>query len=173
MGSRWARFERRDLDDIPREFTHPTLLDLSFVDHLRQHIYYRRTRRLDVPLITELKLLPEGEEPQSMSSVWHKVPRSTRAGAMSLPPQFLWYKAEKTAREMTDAERKNDLITEIDVLFGEDVPWYGFEKLSPPTTPEIKNKRQSTYITFRQGVKRTSISATSRTVTRISTSLHR
>jgi hypothetical protein len=106
-------------------------------------------------------LLPEGEEPQSMSAAWHKVPRSTRTGAMSLPPQFLWYKAEKTAREMTDAERKNDLITELDVLFGEDVPWYGFETLSPPTTPEIKNKRQSTQITFRRGVKRTSPSDTS------------
>ena len=88
---------------------------------------------------------------------------------MSLPPQFLWYKAEKTAREMTDAERKNDLITELDVLFGEDIPWYGFEKLSPPTTPEIKNKRQSTQITFRRGVKRTSsLSDSPRTVTHVS-----
>ena len=129
----------------------------SLVDDLRQHLYYRRTRRLDVPLITELKLLPEGEEPQSMSAVWHRVPRSTRTGATSLPPQFLWYKAEKTAQEMTDAEKKNDLITELDVMFGEDIPWYGFEKLSPPTTPEIKNKRQSTHITFRRGVKRTSL----------------
>lgn len=74
-----------------------------------------------------------------------------------MPPQFLWYKAEKTAQEMTDAEKKNDLITELDVMFGEDIPWYGFEKLSPPTTPEIKNKRQSTHITFRRGVKRTSL----------------
>jgi hypothetical protein len=146
----------------------PTLLDLSSSD-LHQHIYYRRTRRLDVPLITELKLLPEGEEPQSMSTAWHRVPRSTRTGAMGLPPQFLWYKAEKTAREMTDAERKNDLITELDVLFGDDIPWYGFEKLSPPTTPEIKNKRQSTQITFRRGVKRTPLCDSQRTVTHVST----
>lgn len=122
-----------------------------------QYIYYRRTRRLDVPLITELKLLPEGEEPQSMSSVWHRVPRSTRTGAMGLAPQFLWYKAEKTAQEMTEVERKNDLVTEIDVMFGEDIPWYGFQKLSPPTTPEVVNKRQSAYITFRLGVQRTSL----------------
>lgn len=90
-----------------------------------------------------------------MSDAWHKVPKSTRTGATSLAPQFLWYKAEKTAREMTDAERKNDLITELDVMYGEDVPWYGFEQLSPPTTPEIKNRRQSVHITFRRGVKRT------------------
>ena len=90
-----------------------------------------------------------------MSDAWHKVPKSTRTGAASLAPQFLWYKAEKTAREMTDAERKNDLITELDVMYGEDIPWYGFEQLSPPTTPEIKNQRQSVHITFRHGVKRT------------------
>ena len=123
---------------------------------VHQNIYYRRTRRLDVPLITELKLLPEGEEPTSMSDAWHKVPRSTRASSAGLAPLFLWYKAEKAAREMTDAE-KNDLITELDITYGEDVPWYGFEKLSPATTPEIKNKRQSAYITFRRGVKRTSL----------------
>jgi len=124
---------------------------------VHQNIYYRRTRRLDVPLITELKLLPEGEEPTSMSNAWHKVPRSTRASSAGLAPLFLWYKAEKSAREMTDSEKKNDLITELDITYGEDVPWYGFEKLSPATTPEIKNKRQSAYITFRRGVKRTSL----------------
>jgi len=90
-----------------------------------------------------------------MSEAWHKVKKSTRTGAASLAPLFLWYKAEKTGREMTDAERKNNLITELDITYGEDVSWYGFEKLSPPTTPEIKNKRQSAYITFRHGVKRT------------------
>jgi len=89
-----------------------------------------------------------------MSDAWHKVPKSTRTGVASLAPLFLWYKAEKTGREMTDAERKNDLITELDVTYGEDVPWYGFEKLSPPTTPGIKDKRQSAFITFRRGVKR-------------------
>ena len=92
-----------------------------------------------------------------MSAAWHKVPKSTRTGAASLAPLFLWYKAEKTAREMTDAERKNDLITELDVTYGEDIPWYGFDRLSPPTTPEIKDRRQSVYITFRRGVKRKSL----------------
>jgi len=89
--------------------------------------------------------------------VWHKVPKSTRTAVASLPPQFLWYKAEKTAQQMTNAERKNDLITELDVIYGEDVPWYGFEKLSPPTTPQVENRRQSAYMTFRRGVKRTSL----------------
>jgi hypothetical protein len=96
-----------------------------------------------------------------MSDAWHKVAKSTRTGASSLAPQFLWYKAEKTAQEMTEAEKQNDLITELDVTYGEDVPWYGFEKLSPPTTPEIKNRRQSVYLTFRRGVKRMSLDCVS------------
>jgi hypothetical protein len=125
-----------------------------------QNIYYRRTRRLDVPLITELKLLPEGEQPTPMSDAWHKVQKSARTGVASLPPLFLWYKAEKTAQQMSNAEKQNDLITELDVTYGEDIPWYGFDKLSPPTTPEIKNKRQSAHITFRRGVKRTSLADT-------------
>jgi len=41
---------------------------------------------------------------------------------------------------MTGAERKNDLITELDIVY-EDIPWHGFEQLSPQTTPEIKNQR--------------------------------
>ena len=88
-----------------------------------------------------------------MSDAWHKVPKSTRPGAASLAPQFLWYEAKKTAREMTGAE-KNDLITELDIMY-EDIPWHGFEQLSPPTTPEIKNQRQSVHTTFYRGVKRT------------------
>lgn len=101
-----------------------------------------------------------------MSDAWHKVSKSTRTGSGGLDPLFLWYKAEKTAREMTDAEKKNDLITELDITYGEDIPWYGFEKLSPPTTPEVKNKWQSVYITFRRGVKRTSLDGMYYVVTR-------
>lgn len=53
--------------------------------------------------------------------------------------------------EMT-AEEKNNIITELDVLWGDDVPWYGFEKLEPPTM-EPTGRVQSTHITFRRGVK--------------------
>lgn len=50
------------------------------------------------------------------------------------------------------AEEKNNIITELDVLWGDDVPWYGFEKLEPPTM-EPTGRVQSTHITFRRGVK--------------------
>jgi hypothetical protein len=64
--------------------------------------------------------------------------------------------SREDCREMTDAER-NDLITELDATHRGDIPWYSFDRLSPPTTPEIKNKRQSVHITFRRGVKRASL----------------
>jgi len=66
---------------------------------------------------------------------------------------YLWYLPGKTMNEMT-AEEKANLITEVDVLFGEDRPWYGFEKVEPPVTPENEGKVDSVYVTYRRGVKR-------------------
>ncbi|RDB23740.1 putative inactive purple acid phosphatase 29 [Hypsizygus marmoreus] len=114
------------------------------------NIYYRRTRRQDINLITDISLLPEKEQP-TPSDNWHKADLSLRAGVMRAPPLFLWYRTGKTAAEMTPEER-NDLVTEIDVLYGEDVPWYGFEKLEPPTMPE-RGRVQATWLTYRRGVK--------------------
>ena len=68
---------------------------------------------------------------------------------------FLWYKAEKTLQQMAEQEMKN-IITEIDVIFGEDEPWYGFEKVEPPVA-EGQVLSASVYITVRRGVKRTSL----------------
>jgi len=50
-------------------------------------------------------------------------------------------------------EEKANIITELDVLYGEDIPWYGFEKLEPATLPE-GGKVEATWITYRRGVKR-------------------
>lgn len=52
---------------------------------------------------------------------------------------------------MTSEEREN-IITELDVLYGVDIPWYGFEKLEPATFPQGP-KVESTWITYRRGVK--------------------
>lgn len=51
------------------------------------------------------------------------------------------------------AEEKENIITEIDVTFGDDVPWYGFEKIQPPTM-SASGKVQSAHISIRKGVKR-------------------
>ncbi|KAF9234987.1 Metallo-dependent phosphatase-like protein [Melanogaster broomeanus] len=116
------------------------------------NIYYRRTRRLDIPLVTDLKLLPAGELPTPLTDPWVKVERSIRDGVMRKEPLFLWYKTGKTSQEMS-AEEKQNMITEIDVLFGEDKPWYGFDKLQPAVTPEKEGHLESVYVTYRRGVK--------------------
>lgn len=118
-----------------------------------QSIYYRRTRRQDISLITEIRLLPESET-LDPSEGWFKVDLSLRKGIQSVSPLFLWYKVGKTAGEMSVEERAN-IITELDILYGQDAPWYGFEKIEPPTLPE-NAKFDATWLTYRRGVKGTS-----------------
>ncbi|KAG2346718.1 Metallo-dependent phosphatase [Suillus weaverae] len=115
------------------------------------NIYYRRTRRLDIPLITDLRLLPANEIPEPLTDPWVKVDHSIRDGIMRADPMYLWYLPGKTMNEM-NAEEKANLLTEIDVLFGEDRPWYGFERVEPPVTPEKEGRLESVYVTYRRGV---------------------
>ena len=120
-----------------------------------QHIYYRRTRRLDVPLITDIQLLPESAAPPTSSGSyqWTKVSRSIRDGVYRADPLYLWYQTGKTQHEMTE-EEKHGLITELDVLFGDGEPWYGFERLEPATTEARPKVRENVWLTYRRGVKR-------------------
>lgn len=116
-----------------------------------QNLYYRRTRRQDVNLVTDIQLLGDKEEPSSPGN-WHKVTTSLRSGILRAPPLFLWYRTGETLAHMSAEERSN-IITELDVLYGEDIPWYGFEKIEPATMAE-KGRVEATWITYRRGVKR-------------------
>lgn len=91
-----------------------------------------------------------------MDDTWHKVSRSIRDGQPSTSALFLWYKADKTLREMTQEDKAN-MITELDILYGEDDPWYGFETLEPSSTKEQENRISSVHLTYRRGVQRTSV----------------
>jgi hypothetical protein len=116
-------------------------------------VYYRRTRRLDIPLISQMLLLPEKQSPPDMDDTWSKASRSIRDGIPGTKPLYLWYKADKTMREMSQVEKAN-VITELDVLYGEDVAWPGFQKLEPPSTEEQVDRVSSVHVTFRRGVRR-------------------
>ena len=117
-----------------------------------QYIYYRRTRRLDVPLINSIRLLPDGQAPPP-AETWTKVSRSVRDGVSGEPPLFLWYRTGKTGHDLTAQERQDDLITELDVLYGAGQPWYGFENKEPTITVEGQGLIESEWLTFRKGVK--------------------
>lgn len=151
MGPCWSKFE-------PGSRLYVRLVGscLFFADKLcisnviAQNVYYRRTRRQDINLITDIRLLPEKEQPEPLDG-WHQAHTSLRAGVLRIPPLFIWYKTGKTAGQMTP-EEKAHIITELDVIYGEDVPWYGFEKLEPATLPE-KGRVEATWLTYRRGVK--------------------
>ncbi|KAK7466365.1 Phosphatase dcr2 [Stygiomarasmius scandens] len=114
------------------------------------HLFYRRTRRQDVNLITNIRLLPPHEEPAPIDS-WTKVETSLRGGVYGVPPLYLWYQTGKTASEMS-AEEKSQIITELDLHFGNDDPWYGFHKLRPPTTIAEEGKKENAFLVYRRGV---------------------
>jgi len=115
-----------------------------------QLLYYRRTRRRDVPLISDIQLLSSDVTPSGGGN-WVKASLSLRDGVVRAPPLFLWYRKDKTLQDMSNDERQS-LMTELDVLYGDGEPWYGFERLSPPTT-EKSARSETVSVTLRRGVK--------------------
>lgn len=114
-------------------------------------MYYRRTRRRDVTLISDIQLLPSTATP-SGDGDWTKASLSLRDGVLRQAPLFLWYRKDKTLAEMSDNERQS-LITELDVTYGDGDAWYGFEKLSPATS-EGSSRTETVSVAIRRGVKR-------------------
>ncbi len=101
-------------------------------------------------MITDIRILPDKQTPSPFDGNWYKVSKPVSPKGEKL---FLWYYKNKTLGQMTAEERKNDLITEIDVTYGDDRPWYGFEKLAPPVAPK-DGKTENVWLTIRKGVKR-------------------
>ncbi|KAF8325842.1 Metallo-dependent phosphatase-like protein [Cantharellus anzutake] len=122
------------------------------------HLWYRRSRRLDVPLITSLLILADDEielipEPKS---AWHKVPGSLVDGVH--PSQmdiYLWYKLRPPLQDASDDEEIQEAITELDILYGDGPPMFGFEKLSRQIFVGHGPRTSSVSVVFRRGVKRT------------------
>ncbi|THG93934.1 hypothetical protein EW026_g7427 [Hermanssonia centrifuga] len=124
--------------------------NLNFQGYSFVNVYYRRTRRLDIPLITDIRILPEKETPSPFSSQWSKVSRPVSPRGETL---YLWYYKNKTLSEMSNAEKQNNLITEIDVTYGDSDAWYGFEKLERPVASKDEGKKlESVWLTTRKGV---------------------
>ncbi|KAI0689492.1 Metallo-dependent phosphatase [Cytidiella melzeri] len=124
--------------------------NLNFQGYSYMNVHYRRTRRLDIPLVTDIMVLPEHETPSPFSPSWTKVSKAVSPRGQK---RYLWYLTGKTLGEMTNEEKRN-LITEIDVTFGDDVPWYGFERLQPPVADKDEShKLEAVALTIRRGVK--------------------
>lgn len=102
-------------------------------------------------MVTDIRILPDKDTPSPFEPGWVKVSKPVSPRGEKL---YLWYYRNKTLSEMSASER-SELITEIDVTYGDDRPWYGFERLERPVaTKDEKSKLESVWLTVRKGVKR-------------------
>lgn len=85
---------------------------------------------------------------------WHKVSTSITNGIPREQEIYLWYNLGKTMSNLSNEEKQN-IITELDVQFGDDRPWYGFDELKPPVKSGEEGRFETSWLTYRRGVKGT------------------
>lgn len=135
------------------------------------NVYYRRTRRLDVPLISDIRIVAEPPPPELSAELegWTKAEGNLHSGIWPTQPEMrLWYKLEAQGWM---AERSSDpavgspaevrqsvdysygeMITEVDVVYGDDDPFYGFERVQGgPFTATKQDRWGSVDIAVRRG----------------------
>jgi hypothetical protein len=70
---------------------------------------------------------------------------------------------------MSPTEIQDHLVTEIDILYGANVPWYGFQQLEPATTEEQEGRIEKVSLLYRKGVQRNTVSLPTNGVTHVLT----
>lgn len=129
-------------------------------------LYYRRSRRFDVPYITSVVVLDKGVPvPPGFilaagddlhSGAWPRLPEQRLAYKLRYPPGYETpdgVAAENYQKEEGDAPVDEKLVlTEIDVLYGDDEPWFGFSKVRPLILEQSKRHKASVGLVIRMGV---------------------
>ncbi|GFZ47944.1 LOW QUALITY PROTEIN: hypothetical protein JCM24511_05691 [Saitozyma sp. JCM 24511] len=161
---------RTGLCHIPDRFRFPRFfVDLPNMTYL--NVYYRRTRRMDVALISDLRIVPE-PAPENMAAElegWTKAEGDLHSGVWPKKPELgLWYKTKEqtwngwrgrsnradevgseAARQYVDDA---DIITEVDVVYGDGPAFYGFERVAGGKIMEAEAQRwESVDLAFRRG----------------------
>lgn len=132
-------------------------------------IFYRRSRRTDVPRIVDLKIVETGSDNRPIGgdlAGWHRVKndlRTTIAGYKSSSrPLHLYYRTiGGTVEDYNDIEggQKSTLaknpfdgnpITEVDVLYGSGYPWHGFESVGVISEGDKRLERAEVTLTARR-----------------------
>lgn len=134
------------------------MLALGSPDEIRYlNVYYRRTRRLDVPLITQLRTAPHPLPDTLKSDLdgWTMAEGDLRSGLWPSQDELrLYYKTRKQSGHLgpRQAVLGDDIITELDVVFGDDEPFYGFERVQGEKIVEAKEgKWESVALAYRRG----------------------
>jgi hypothetical protein len=123
------------------------------------NIFYRRTRRLDVPLITDLRVVPE-PVPETLSSDlegWTQAEGDLHDGIWpSQPTMRLWYKVTDQSL-LLDGKRQgmtseDQIITELDIVYGDAEPFFGFQRVQGGKVLDEKaGKWESVDLAYRRG----------------------
>lgn len=159
-------------------------------------MYYRRTRRFDAPLITDLLLLQEGAAPpwdvnltqysqakgdfrdgvwpkQKPLRLWYKTKAANQEGksrpgrdrsTLAARKRGNWWQwdssddveetevPEEVHAEEPESQVTPEIITELDVLYGEQQPFFGFERVkNGPVVRKDAQKHESVDLVFRRG----------------------
>lgn len=155
-------------DSLARKVLVVTLIDdaLSLCpadvdDSIRYlNLYYRRTRRLDVPLISAIRVLPEPPPAELASELegWVKANGNLHSGIWPTQSEMrLWYQVRDQDWDWARRQEElsydyGDTITELDVVYGDDEAFFGFERVEGgPVTERKADRWESVDLAFRRG----------------------
>ncbi|QRV74007.1 hypothetical protein RhiJN_02021 [Ceratobasidium sp. AG-Ba] len=117
------------------------------------YIYYRRSRRLDVPTITDIRIIDEGDEfslPDN-NQTWHQAEGILTDGIYPrVKNRKLWYTTQKPYANATE-EELDDVVTELDIVYGEDEPFWGFKRVEGLIYPGKPGKSLPISLAMRKG----------------------
>lgn len=131
------------------------------------NVHYRRTRRLDAPLITDILFLQDGQTPPDgiNLSEYTKAQGNWNDGVWPKRPILnAWYKTRapnqpglsieelhtRTAPSVNTLD--SEIITELDVLYGDGPPFWGFQRsTNGPISPTEGEQRDAVDLVMRKG----------------------
>lgn len=122
------------------------------------NLYYRRTHRLDAPVITDLRTAPFPVPAELADELegWIIAKGDLRSGVWPQQSSLrLYYKLSGTPMGVGDRKRleQADIVTELDVVFGDANPFYGFERVTGGPVVQAEGTRWETVdVAYRKGL---------------------
>lgn len=122
-------------------------------------MFYRRTRRLDTPLISDIRVVsePVPDTLQDDLTGWIKASGDLHSGIWPTQKESrIWYKLQEQSwandRRQGMSLDFGEIVTEVDVVYGDDEPFYGFSRVNGGKVLDAKlGKWDSVDLAFRRG----------------------
>ena len=99
-------------------------------------------------------ILAQGDDLHS--GAWPRLPEQRLAYKLRYPPGLKAPDSidedDNNKSEDADSVDEKLVVTEVDVLYGDDVPWHGFVKIEPLILEQSKRHRASVGLVVRMGV---------------------